>query len=199
MPRTSTTCTPTPGIAIATAKDGEKLTEKIFGSKVVWVPWRRPGFQLGLDIAEIKAKSPDAIGCILGGHGITAWGDTSEEAEANSLWIIETAQAYIDANGKAEPFGTPRVTASGPCPRTSAARRLRHSPRRSAVWRRTTSRWSGTSPTTPGCWSSSPPRRHPKLAELGTSCPDHFLRTKVKPMLLDLARRRLRRGRRSRG
>ena len=72
------------------------------------MPWRRPGFQLGLDIAEIKAKSPEAIGCILGGHGITAWGDTSEEAEANSLWIIETAQAYIDANGKAEPFGSAR-------------------------------------------------------------------------------------------
>ena len=99
---------PDSGIAIATSKDGAKLTKKIFGGKVVWVPWRRPGFQLGLDIAAIKAKNPDAIGCILGGHGITAWGDTSEEAEANSLWIIETAQAYIDANGKKEPFGKER-------------------------------------------------------------------------------------------
>ena len=76
---------PDSGIAIATAADGEELTTKIFGEKVVWVPWRRPGFQLGLDIAEIKAKNPQAIGCILGGHGITAWGDTSEEAEQNSL------------------------------------------------------------------------------------------------------------------
>ena len=74
---------PDSGIAIATAADGEALTEKIFGDKVVWVPWRRPGFQLGLDIAEIEAQNPQAIGCILGGHGITAWGDTSAESEQN--------------------------------------------------------------------------------------------------------------------
>ena len=96
---------PDSGIAIATAADGEELTAKIFGDKVVWVPWRRPGFQLGLDIANIKDENPQAIGCILGGHGITAWGDTSEESERNSLWIIDTAAAYIDAHGKADPFG----------------------------------------------------------------------------------------------
>src|SRR5690606_18453559 len=96
---------PDSGIAIATAADGEALTSKVFGDKVVWVPWRRPGFQLGLDIAEIKKQNPEAIGCILGGHGITAWGDTSEASEANSLWIIDTAASYIEANGKAEPFG----------------------------------------------------------------------------------------------
>ncbi len=73
---------PDSGIAIATAADGEQLTSKIFGDKVVWVPWRRPGFQLGLDIAKIKSDNPAAIGCILGGHGITAWGATSEESEA---------------------------------------------------------------------------------------------------------------------
>ncbi len=82
---------PDSGIAIATAADGEALTKEIFGDQVVWVPWRRPGFQLGLDIAEIKDENPQAIGCVLGGHGITAWGDTSEESERNSLWIIDTA------------------------------------------------------------------------------------------------------------
>ena len=96
---------PDSGIAIATAADGEQLTATIFGDKVVWVPWRRPGFQLGLDIAEIKAKNPQAVGCILGGHGITAWGDTSEESEKNSLWIIDTAAAYIAEHSTAEPFG----------------------------------------------------------------------------------------------
>src|SRR6187200_1629942 len=90
---------PDSGIAIATAADGEKLTEVIFDGKVVWVPWRRPGFQLGLDIAAIKAQHPQAVGCILGGHGITAWGDSSEECERNSLWIIETAAAYIAEHG----------------------------------------------------------------------------------------------------
>ena len=69
---------PDSGIALATAADGEALTRECFGDRVVWVPWRRPGFQLGLDIAEIAEKNPQAIGCILGGHGVTAWGATSE-------------------------------------------------------------------------------------------------------------------------
>ena len=96
---------PDSGIAIATAVDGEALTATIFGTKVAWAPWRRPGFQLGLDIAAIKAGNPDAVGVILGGHGITAWGATSEEAEANSLGIIETAESYIAAHGRKDPFG----------------------------------------------------------------------------------------------
>src|ERR1043165_8502788 len=88
---------PDAGIAIATADDGEKLTEIVFGDKVVWVPWRRPGFQLGLDIAAVKRANPQAIGVILGGHGITAWGDTSAECEANSLEIIRTATEFLAA------------------------------------------------------------------------------------------------------
>ena len=96
---------PDSGIAIATAADGEQLTKEAFGDKVVWVPWRRPGFQLGLDIAAIKEANPQAIGCILGGHGITAWGDTSARAEKNSLWIIRTAERYIKQHSKKLPFG----------------------------------------------------------------------------------------------
>ena len=98
---------PDSGIALATAADGEALTKQIFGDRVVWVPWRRPGFQLGLDIAEIKKQNPQAIGTILGGHGITAWGSTSAEAEAHSLEIIETAEKYIDSSGRSQPFGAP--------------------------------------------------------------------------------------------
>ncbi len=82
---------PDAGIAIAAAADGETLTKTIYGNRVLWVPWRRPGFQLGLDIAAIHDANPDSVGVILGGHGITAWGATSEEAEANSRWMIETA------------------------------------------------------------------------------------------------------------
>src|SRR6266516_1394242 len=96
---------PDAGIAFATAADGEALTKECFGDRVVWVPWRRPGFQLGLDIAEVKDANPRAIGVILGGHGITAWGATSDECEANSLEIIRAAQAFIDERGKAQPFG----------------------------------------------------------------------------------------------
>ena len=69
------------------------------------MPWRRPGFQLGLDIAAIAAANPQAIGCILGGHGITAWGASSAECEARSLEIIRTAAEFIEANGRPDPFG----------------------------------------------------------------------------------------------
>src|SRR5947199_145175 len=84
---------PDAGIALATAADGEALTKACFGERVVWVPWRRPGFQLGLDIAAIRRAHPQAVGCILGGHGITAWGATSGECEARSLEIIRAAAA----------------------------------------------------------------------------------------------------------
>ncbi|MFE4000482.1 bifunctional aldolase/short-chain dehydrogenase [Nocardioides sp. YIM B13467] len=176
---------PDSGIAIATAADGENLTEEIFGDQVVWVPWRRPGFQLGLDIAEIKAKNPQAVGCVLGGHGITAWGDTSEEAEKNSLWIIDTAAAYIEEHSKAEPFG----------PALEGYAALPEEERRTKA--------AALAPTIRGIASADQPmvghfndsevvldflahEAHPRLAELGTSCPDHFLRTKVKPLVLDL-------------
>ena len=176
---------PDAGIAIATAADGEELTAKVFGDKVVWVPWRRPGFQLGLDIAAIKEAHPDAVGCILGGHGITAWGDTSEEAERSSVWIIDTAAAYIEANAKPEPFG----------PALEGYHALPDAERRSKA--------AALGPTIRGIASHDRPMvghftddtavleflasaEHPRLAALGTSCPDHFLRTKVKPLVLDL-------------
>ncbi|GAB3885441.1 hypothetical protein GCM10029964_048110 [Kibdelosporangium lantanae] len=96
---------PDSGIALATAADGPDLTRKIFGPRVLWVPWRRPGFQLGLDIAALHDAHPDAIGCVLGGHGITAWGATSAECQANSLEIIRTAERYLADHGHPEPFG----------------------------------------------------------------------------------------------
>src|SRR3978361_2326205 len=96
---------PDSGIALATAADGEALTRECFGDRVVWVPWRRPGFQLGLDIAAVAEKHPQAIGAVLGGHGITAWADTSEECEANSLEIIATAERFLAEHGTADPFG----------------------------------------------------------------------------------------------
>src|SRR3954453_2390052 len=96
---------PDSGIALATAVDGERLTAECFGDRVVWVPWRRPGFQLGLDIAAVAAANPEAIGCILGGHGVTAWGATSAECEAHSLEIIRTAERFLAERGRPQPFG----------------------------------------------------------------------------------------------
>jgi rhamnulose-1-phosphate aldolase len=176
---------PDSGIAIATAVDGKDLTTKIFGSKVIWVPWRRPGFQLGLDIAEIKDQNPDAIGCILGGHGITAWGDTSSECEKNSLWIIRTAEKYIKAHGKKEPFG-PVLTDLKPL--APAARRARAAALAPFIrgLASTDRRMVGHFTDAPEVLDFLSRKRHGELAKLGTSCPDHFLRTKVRPMLLDL-------------
>jgi rhamnulose-1-phosphate aldolase/alcohol dehydrogenase len=176
---------PDSGIAFATAKDGEKLTKKAFGKKVVWVPWRRPGFQLGLDIAAIKEANPQAIGCILGGHGITAWGETSQKAEVNTRWIIRTAEEYLGRHGTKAPFGRAVVN----------NRALPVEERRAKA--------AALAPTIRGLASHDKPMvghftdsdvvldflesaNAPRLAALGTSCPDHFLRTKIKPMLLDL-------------
>ena len=176
---------PDSGIAIATAADGEQLTSKIFGDKVVWVPWRRPGFQLGLDIAKIKSDNPAAIGCILGGHGITAWGATSEESEANSLWIIDRAAEYIAENAKPEPFG-PALDGYAALP--EAERRAK-----AAALAPTLRSIASHDKPMVGHFTESDvvldflaSAEHPRLAELGTSCPDHFLRTKVKPLVLDL-------------
>ncbi|MGL4340024.1 MAG: bifunctional aldolase/short-chain dehydrogenase [Rhodoglobus sp.] len=176
---------PDSGIAFATAKDGEKLTRKAFGERVVWVPWRRPGFQLGLDIAAIKQANPKAIGCILGGHGITAWGQTSEEAEKNSLWIITTAQDYIAARGKKAPFGR-TVTKNAALPvaeRRAKAAALAATIRGIASQDRPMVGHFTDSDVVLDFLSSA---NAPQLAALGTSCPDHFLRTKVRPMLLDV-------------
>ena len=176
---------PDSGIAIATAADGEALTTTIFGDRVVWVPWRRPGFQLGLDIAAIKAAHPQAIGTILGGHGITAWGDTSEEAEANSLWIIETAAAYIAEHGKPDPFGAVRAgfEALQEPERRAKAAALAPTIRGLAS---TDKRMVGHFTDSAAVLDFLASEKAPTLAALGTSCPDHFLRTKVRPLIVDL-------------
>ena len=176
---------PDSGIALATAADGEALTKQIFGDRVVWIPWRRPGFQLGLDIAEIKRRNPQAIGTILGGHGITAWGDTSAEAEARSLEIIDTAERYIDTNGKSQPFGPPLAGYEA----LPEMRRRRKAAQLAPFIRGLASADKpqvGHFTDDPRVLEFLSASEHPRLAALGTSCPDHFLRTKVKPMVLDL-------------
>ena len=176
---------PDAGIALATAADGEALTRQVFGDRVVWVPWRRPGFQLGLDIAAVQQANPQAIGVVLGGHGITAWGATSDACEANSLAIIQTAQRFLDEHGRPEPFGQVRP---GREPLPAAERRARA---------------AALFPLLRGLASTDAPQvghyldtgevldflsreKLEPLAARGTSCPDHFLRTKVRPLVVDL-------------
>ncbi|MEV1048075.1 bifunctional aldolase/short-chain dehydrogenase [Streptomyces sp. NPDC049916] len=176
---------PDSGIALACAADGEKLTADCFGDTVAWVPWRRPGFQLGLDIAAVKDANPRAVGCVLGGHGITAWGETSEECEANALHIIRTAERFLTERGRPEPFG-PLVAGYGALP--AADRRAR-----AAALAPYVRALASTDRAQVGHFDDSEAvldflarGEHPRLAALGTSCPDHFLRTKVRPLVLDL-------------
>ncbi|NYH77743.1 rhamnulose-1-phosphate aldolase/alcohol dehydrogenase [Actinopolyspora biskrensis] len=176
---------PDAGIALAAAEDGPQLTEECFGDEVVWVPWRRPGFQLGLDIAAARRENPNAVGVVLGGHGITAWGETSQRCRENSLWIIRTAERFLRERGRPEPFGPP-VSANEALPAEQ-----RHA------------RAAELAPVIRGLVSTDNPQvghyddrdsvleflageNHPQLADLGTSCPDHFLRTKVRPLVVDL-------------
>ncbi len=176
---------PDAGLALATAADGEELTRRIFGDTVRWVPWRRPGFQLGLDLAAIANDHPDVVGCILGGHGITAWGATSQECEANSMWIIDTAADYIATHGAAEPFGSLREGFTALPDAERRARALALAPTLRAIASQDR-RMVGHFTDTDAALDFLASEKAPALAELGTSCPDHFLRTKVKPMLLDL-------------
>ncbi|WIX76587.1 bifunctional aldolase/short-chain dehydrogenase [Amycolatopsis carbonis] len=176
---------PDSGIALATAADGAALTKECFGDRVAWVDWRRPGFQLGLDIAAVKAASPQAIGVILGGHGITAWGATSEECQRNSLEIIRTAEKFLAERGRAEPFGEivpgfeglpederrARAAALAPLIRGLASTDQRH---------------VGHYTDADVVLEFLSREKLQPLAALGTSCPDHFLRTKVRPLVVDL-------------
>jgi rhamnulose-1-phosphate aldolase/alcohol dehydrogenase len=176
---------PDAGIAIATAADGEALTKEIFGDRVVWVPWRRPGFQLGLDIAAVHEAHPQAIGVILGGHGITAWGTTSDECEANSRSIIATAQRFLDEHGVAEPFGPVRDGYAALPEDERHARAAALAPVIRGV-ASTDRRQVGHFTDTDVVLDFLAREKLAPLAALGTSCPDHFLRTKVAPLVLDL-------------
>ncbi len=176
---------PDSGIALATAADGEALTRDCFGDRVRWLPWRRPGFQLGLDIAAVARDDPQAIGVILGGHGITAWGATSDECEARSLEIIATAQRFLGEHGAAEPFGA-FLPNYQPLPDTERQYRAAELAPVLRGLASTDRAQVGHFTDRPEVLDFLARARHPALAALGTSCPDHFLRTKVRPMLLDL-------------
>ena len=171
-------------IAFATSADGPAITKKCFGDEILWVDWRRPGFQLGLDIAKIAAENPNAKGCILGGHGLTTWADTSDECEKRSLDAIKKAEDFIKANGKAEPFGA-SVAKYKALPETERrARAAQLSPILRGVASQD-ARMVGHFTDSNVVLDFIASQSLQKLAALGTSCPDHFLRTKVSPMVLD--------------
>ena len=172
-------------IALATAVDGPELTKRCFGDEVLWVDWRRPGFQLGLDIAALHASNPTAIGCILGGHGLTTWGATSDECERRSLDVIRRAEAFIAEHGRPDPFGDV-VDGWAPLPLDERRQRAAALAPFLRGLASTDVRMVGHFTDSEVVLDFTSRTQMPRLAALGTSCPDHFLRTKVAPLVVDL-------------
>ena len=172
-------------IALACAADGPRLVEEIWGGAVAWVPWRRPGWELGTAMRDLSARE-GVIGAVLGGHGLTTWGTTSDEVEQRSLRIIREAAAYLESHSQAEPFG---ILDPSRAPLDETARRARAAelfPHLRAVASRD-SRQVGHFTDSDIVLDFLTREKTHDLVHLGTSCPDHFLRTKVRPLLLDTA------------
>ena len=171
-------------IALATAADGPALTKECFGDEILWVDWRRPGFQLGLDISMLAKENPQAKGAVLGGHGLTTWAETSAECEKRSIDAIEKAEKFLAAKGKKDPFGTlvKEWAPLSPDARKAKAALLAPALRGIASM---DAPMLGSFSDTEVVLDFISHSELPRLASLGTSCPDHFLRTKISPMVLD--------------
>jgi rhamnulose-1-phosphate aldolase/alcohol dehydrogenase len=172
-------------IALAAAADGEALVRECYGDMVGWLPWVRPGFELGLALRDFRAARPGAVGVIMGGHGMICWGATSSECEATSMRLIERAERFLAERGTAEPLG-PAVADRAPLPeaeRSAQAAELAPVVRGLACTDRPVVGHFTDAPVVLEFLASE---AAPRLAALGTSCPDHFLRTKVRPLYLDL-------------
>jgi rhamnulose-1-phosphate aldolase/alcohol dehydrogenase len=172
-------------IALAAAADGETLVKECFGPEVAWLEWRRPGFELALELSAVYDAHPGLRGVVLGGHGLFTWGATSDECEATSLEMIARAEAFLAERGRPEPFGA-KVPAFAPLP---AEERRERAAALAPVLRglaSTDKRVIGHFSDDPRILELLESEEAPRLVDLGTSCPDHFLRTKVRPLLLDL-------------
>jgi len=177
---------PDAAIAIAAAKDGKKITKELFNGTIGWVEWQKPGFDLGLKLKKCLDENPGIRGIMLGSHGLFTWGDTAYESYINTLEVIETCAQYLEDNygKKREIFGGQKIQSLSKEERLAKAASL--------------------APVLRGfCSSQTKMIGHftdddrvlqyinsndlEKLAPLGTSCPDHFLRTKISPLVLNLA------------
>ncbi|HEX4372457.1 MAG TPA: class II aldolase/adducin family protein, partial [Puia sp.] len=193
---------PDAAIAIAAAKDGKKITQELFNGTIGWVEWQRPGFDLGLKMKECLDENPGINGIILGSHGLFTWGDTAYESYINTLEVIEKCAEYIPPTPKGgkKTFGGQKIQSLAKEDRLNKAITLM--PILRGFCSNSDLKESG---------SSLPPLEGRKgggignfsddervlqfinsndlsrLAPLGTSCPDHFLRTKISPLVLDLA------------
>lgn len=172
-------------IAVAAAKDSEAITREIWGDMMGWVPWQRPGFDLGLQLEKCLQKNPGIRGIVLGSHGLFTWGDTSYECYINSLEVIEMASTYIARHeGKERSiFGGRKITSPPADARREQAAKI------APVLRGLCSsyqRMIGHFTDDERVLQFVNSHDLPKLAPLGTSCPDHFLRTKIQPLVLNI-------------
>ena len=170
-------------ISVAASRHGRELAKKIYGDDVIWTEWQRPGFDLGLKLQEVCAKHPKARGAIMGQHGLINWAADDKVCYELSLELIEKAARYIAANEKGEKtFGGAKFqTLPEALRRATFAQVL--------PWLRgqisARQRWIGTIQDDDAVLRFVNSVDAPRLAELGTSCPDHFLRTKIKPLYVD--------------
>ncbi len=171
-------------IAIAASKDGEKITKDIWKGKMGWIPWQRPGFDLGVIIGKTYEENPHIEGIILGGHGLFTWGDTSKECYYNSLNAIEKASKYLASKSKGKkPFGPQKIKSLSPTKRKKQAAQIAPILRGLAS---SENRMVGHFTDDPRVLDFINSAKVKKLASMGTSCPDHFLRTKIRPLVLSL-------------
>ena len=172
-------------IAIAASQDGERIMHEIWGDTMGWLPWQKPGFDLGLQLEKIVQENPNLRGVILGGHGLFTWGETSYESYVNTLEVIEMAATYLEANyGKKGPVfgGVKRAqTLDAAARRTAAAAVMPVLRGLASSQRRMLGHYTDDARVLEFVNSNDLAR----LAAKGTSCPDHFLRTKIRPLVLD--------------
>jgi len=177
---------PDAAIAIAAAKDGKKITAELFKGTIGWVEWQRPGFDLGLKLKACLDENPGIRGIMLGSHGLFTWGDTAYESYINTLEVIEQCAAYLEANysKKGPIFGGAKLESSAEDARKKQAVTL------APVLRGFCSektRMIGHFTDDARVLEFINSHDLDRLAPMGTSCPDHFLRTKISPLVLELA------------
>ncbi|MES3035657.1 MAG: bifunctional rhamnulose-1-phosphate aldolase/short-chain dehydrogenase [Gemmatimonadota bacterium] len=170
-------------IALATAADGPALTRQVYGDDVIWTDWQRPGFELGLELERVVREHPTARGAIMGQHGLINWANDDRECYELTLDLIRRAQDFLDtASGEKPDFGGPRVA---PLSQQARDRVLIDV----LPWLRgqvsTERRQIATVEMRDDVLEFVSSHDAPRLAEVGTSCPDHFLRTKIKPLFVD--------------
>lgn len=168
-------------IAIAASVDAERLTREVFGGKLGFLPWQRPGFDLGLKLGEMASRHPDYVGVVLGGHGLFTWAETSKACYEMTLRVIQQAADWLAGHEQKPAFGGAKVEAASPEERRAIAARLMPLIRGKIS---ADDRKIGHFTDAPEVLEFVNSSALTKLAPLGTSCPDHFLRTKIRPLLL---------------